>query len=59
MQAWRYVFDCLKLDVDDDQQTEIQKNKYQSCKIEEGLLFMYSMETFLPYNLNNASRTKD
>ena len=28
-------------------------------KITKGILFMYSMETFLPYNLNKAEREMD
>ncbi len=58
-QAWKFIFTSLGLDVNDQKYIRSCDLCDYSSKITKSILFMYSMETFLPYALNKAERVLD
>jgi hypothetical protein len=50
----------LGLDINEEKEIDYMNDLINPLSpVCKGILFMYSMETFLPYNLNAAERIKD
>ena len=58
-QAWKFVFQCLGLKPNSKNVINNKDLERPDSKITKAILFMYSMESFLPYSLNKAVREKD
>jgi hypothetical protein len=58
-QAWKFVFECLGLEFNNIDIIDYGDFKNHESVLSKSILYMYSMETFLPYKLNLAERNKD
>jgi hypothetical protein len=47
IQAWKFIFECLGLDIENKESVKGLTNP--DSMITKSILFLYSMETFLPY----------
>lgn len=57
-ESWRAIFEAAELD-DIYEEISWQSLKDPKSKVTKLVLFLYSMETFIPYELNRASREQD
>ena len=59
-QAWKFVFKSLGLNISDEKPIDSWDGlRNPDSQILKGLMIIYSMETFLPFALNIAERSKD
>ena len=60
MKAWKFIFDCFDIDVFDDEALEYEGVlDNPNSNIIKFIIFIYSMETFIPKVFNKAEREKD
>ena len=58
-QAWKFIFNSLGLDIDDQDYVKTEDIYNPDSTIAKAFMFIYSMETFLYSNINRAEREKD
>jgi hypothetical protein len=58
-QAWKYLFNSLGLDEKDNNDLNIDNFEDPDSTIVKSIFFIYSLETFVVYNLNKAERDRD
>jgi hypothetical protein len=57
-ESWEAIFEAADLE-DKNKEISWQQLKNPEDKVTKLLLFIYSMETFIPYEINRASREQD
>lgn len=57
-ESWEAIFEAAELE-DKNEEISWLWLKNPDDKITKLLIFIYSMETFIPYEINRASREKD